>query len=711
MTVNKECIADYPIPVTSRSLKTTVQIICCLFIFFNMFRPLAGQEKGNQPKLLFDGNNPTIQAIDAPHWGTTIECLSCHALHESPGGQLTAVAGNANLCMSCHNPTGQAGAKPFVAADKAVPGTSGTSHAWDVAADNPTHGAALPANPDISRQIINGQIICSTCHDQHKQTFQPFLRADNTDDAMCRDCHAERDIGSYRDNPGNKGSHPIDLQGSLTCSSCHQVHFAYTGGAYPQGDGYLLKQANDDNLCMNCHDTYGPHMGMGCRKCHKPHDPNKQNILLVKDRIWTPNSGQKNVRFYSETGAFSFADGDNTYDGICEICHTQTNHFRNDGSGPTQNHENFAGGYAGANCTDCHLHKNAFLHGSGGTGCIECHGHDKDFEYEPGLFSAGAGTSQSHSTHTEDDADDIRGPLLVCADCHDTNNFPTFADGQDLTNTTVCDACHSADGAFDGLSSVNGSIGAKDNWKTGVYTATDSLQTGKEKWCVGCHDQGSSTIEGVSAPPVAGDNSVWGYYAKGHGLNNKAICSDCHDLSTDHLDGEPRTYSSGSNNYTAGYRLRSDLTLLVPNPQGTKNITESDYNLCWQSCHTLNALLNNTNFSKGMGGKSLHQKHLKENARNREGWQSDWSVPLDSPNSDSRVTCPACHNMHGSDNNYQVRDGRLTNGNGNIGFTGGGGSGTCSGQYCHGNESYGGGMGGGINHKDLLYSPADSSRR
>jgi hypothetical protein len=84
------------------------------------------------------------------------------------------------------------------------------------------------------------------------------------------------------------------------------------------------------------------------------------------------------VRFFRSEGANSFADGDATYDGICEVCHTQTNHHRNDGTAPQQSH------FDGARCTTCHSHANgftadAFDHSAAGAvlpvaTCMECHG-------------------------------------------------------------------------------------------------------------------------------------------------------------------------------------------------------------------------------------------------------------------------------------------------------------------------------------------------
>jgi hypothetical protein len=142
----------------------------------------------------------------------------------------------------------------------------------------------------------------------------------------------------------------------------------------------------------------------------------------------------------------------------------------------------------------CHSHSDAFSHG-GGAGCDACHGHDEGYEYAPGQFSEGAGSVQSHSTHTENDSDDLKGSFIPCDACHDTANYPYFKSGTDgdgngvfdLSETDVCDTCHSPLGAFDGVNDQ--AIGAKINWADGIYKADGiTLKSGKEKWCAGCHD-------------------------------------------------------------------------------------------------------------------------------------------------------------------------------------------------------------------------------
>jgi len=190
--------------------------------------------------------------------------------------------------------------------------------------------------------------------------------------------------------------------------------------------------------------------------------------------------------------------------------------------------------------------------------------------------SSGDQSDSSHQVHLTD----ASGPQIVSCDvCHVESYAGLFTDGLDLANTTVCDTCHSPLGAYDGVDDPN--IGAKPNWATGVFSGGE-LTTGKEKWCVGCHDDVPSVINGVSAPNIAGEfNSDctgagvpyscctdvdtgtcvdYGYYKTGHGkhVSESITCLACHDPDSEHVvDGVARTYSAAADNYQAGYRLKS----------------------------------------------------------------------------------------------------------------------------------------------------------
>jgi len=111
-------------------------------------------------------------AQDPPHWLSTsvdIDCTSqCHVGHHATGSTLTPEATNAALCQSCHNSSGLAADLPINSSDMAAPGMDGTSHAWGAQAVNATYGALAPQDAQMQLRLPGDNIICSTCHNQHK---------------------------------------------------------------------------------------------------------------------------------------------------------------------------------------------------------------------------------------------------------------------------------------------------------------------------------------------------------------------------------------------------------------------------------------------------------------------------------------------------------------------------------------------------------------
>jgi hypothetical protein len=345
----------------------------------------------------------------------------------------------------------------------------------------------------------------------------------------------------------------------------------------------------------------------------------------------------------------TLADGPSPYDGPCEVCHTAIDYHTNNGTGAPH--------FDAQDCTVCHLH---FA--------------DDIVNYFQPYFVGG----QSHYTHF----DDPKGPQLgsgACfTACHKSpSNFKIFKDDKEIADTTVCDACHSPKGFFDGVpfdgvgdmdpgnpNSV--AYGAKFNWEQGIYEPVvppaqwpSRLKAGKEQWCAGCHDRccfqdGSSVIKGVSAPNVMGDNVTYGYNVSGHGRNtyNPIYCLDCHDATALHTDGKARTYKASSKNYQSGYRLKTGMAI----PRYLQYGIHA-FDLCFQ-CHIYSDVFGpKSNFRNDLTGKDLHETHLGMSFRAEICWDSDWSggrcinPDLDTgtrESCDSAMSCTACHNVHGS---------------------------------------------------------------
>jgi predicted CXXCH cytochrome family protein len=204
-------------------------------------------------------------ATDDPHGSAdSIYCEQCHVTHNTLGDILVNATDElvSTLCLSCHTPGGWTGMSKYLSSSqKAVPGTSGTSHTWDVSAINPTYGADLPQQAVLFDHLAaDSSITCATCHDPHNNNVPPFLRLDNSADALCLDCHRSRNmtVDSVRVYTGGMRSHPVGETlpatgtyhnppldtdgnpqpsdgnttndfvlngGTVRCTSCHGVHY------------------------------------------------------------------------------------------------------------------------------------------------------------------------------------------------------------------------------------------------------------------------------------------------------------------------------------------------------------------------------------------------------------------------------------------------------------------------------------------------------
>ncbi|MEW5800545.1 MAG: hypothetical protein AB1847_00440 [bacterium] len=297
--------------------------------------------------------------------------------------------------------------------------------------------------------------------------------------------------------------------------------------------------------------------------------------------------------------------------------------------------------------------------------CQDCHNNMSDTAIH----------GPSHATHLEADH---RGPTIGCTICHSdcgpdagSPHLKLFLDGKPLAQTTVCDPCHSKDGDFDGVNDPV--IGAKVNWYDGVYQQPDRLvlkssaENKLENWCATCHDAGTSVCSGITAPNVMGDNATYGYNITGH----KIACSHCHDLTAVHTDGDSRSYSHNSDpsnsgdlhNYQNGYRLKYSMTIPLGAPDGS---AEQRFALCFE-CHEYSNIMGSiepyqTNFQDydpaTLNQINRHRSHVTAGAI---AWDSDWDyLQVEADEAlDSRMSCPACHNVHGAPNPVMIRHGEL----------------------------------------------------
>jgi len=683
-----------------------------------------------------------IAVIDAPHnTSNNISCGSCHgeALHYSAfwGGSFTPAdiddTPYNRICLSCHTVSS--------------PGGGGYPQ---------TKGPLVKTHSSLSTDNGYGDWTreCRTCHDPHYQKQKNYK---NTD------------AGNLYLATGTITSCVYNGNGTST--------LRYSTITYKSGwDAVKLTQKTGDyrrtilfpnvgklgyNYPVIAVDTIANTITVTGNATAYLYPPTTFAVLYgqyIKD-IMDFNGTSKTVKFFDKKDTNSYADGDGTYNGVCEICHTQTTHYRNNGSAPDQNHARLCSGQkGGTNCITCHNHTDGLGHGYKNN-CADCHGHDNG--WNGGTYY---GTTQSHSTHTENDSDDLKGPFITCDVCHDINNYPYFKSGTDnngdgkydLSETDVCNTCHSPNGTYNGVS--NPVIGAKNNWCQGVYQGND-LKSGKGKWCAGCHDEQPANSKadsaGVNAPKVIGDEGAstqygtgYGFYKTGHGLASGSYpasggpaanvkCTDCHNTTYAHIDHVSRTYKAAQRNYQAGYRLKYSMDI----PRKDIGMPASDFELCGK-CHDLDQFLEQTNLTTNLrsvttSGTStgLSETVLTDTAKgwtvnglttaalipnmekpwnvypiisntattvivsgsmlsdgalpgdnyrvevnshrtHLQSWQTGpwnpyaggkWDSDYDGGGVESMISCPTCHNVHGSTLPRMTRDGNLVSGR-SLGF-------------------------------------------
>ena len=234
---------------------------------------------------------------------------------------------------------------------------------------------------------------------------------------------------------------------------------------------------------------------------------------MVRNTVTTPNSGDKTVLFTAQTDANSGADGDTNYDGICEVCHTNTNYHKNDGSGSSHN--------AGSNCVSCHPHEDSFA----AAGCEDCHiatfpgwgatdghyAHTSKYPFECNTchYQYGSGGALETTHPSGGDANVAFDPAgLVYRNGLDSNT-PLF--NVDLTCSNIY--CHS-----DGKSAYRGNDGTitwgSVNTLLPVYAITPAWTStvGTISTCDACHSGAGNmtgdytiTMPGVDPlPPTYG---------------------------------------------------------------------------------------------------------------------------------------------------------------------------------------------------------------
>ena len=724
--------------------------------------------------------NSAMNAVAA--YNGLLSCNRCHSVHQLdsiPTTQkplLRVPNGNNEMCLDCHRlrntQTHLTGSHPV------------NINYSTVAKNNPSKFYPQPVNsnpnnPTSAMKLVNGNLLCTTCHGIH-----------------------------YTDS----NSHTFDNRTT-----------ALTGQLAPS-KGFLLRtdyrnyssNLNSPNICTNCHANKYEHNGgnqrVKCTDCHSGHVDYDPNALTPQDRVpniymvkrymnWSSATGWKDNRklatpkqtFYQDPDAatklFKRADGK----GVCQGCHDVPVAGLTSPRGnvyPAEHGTTNLVDAPASTCITCHSHDTPAPAGSFAASCTACHGQP------PTATSAAPGYQGSEATSAHlRHATDYSFGCKEChypgapADLHRNNNYqdvftkystgmiarkfgsnPQYVGGlcsnvychsngapqgqpivyQPSPNwfggkITTCDKCHEASPTTNAHSAhiakgyscenchavtVSGSNVIKDrkkhaNGDKDVQFSSISLPfvnsgsfAGETCSNVYCHSDGAGTY----TTPVWTDKSTGACgtchatttrttaahqphlsasVAYGPQLNNSGVaaaCNNCHgpDYTVNHINGSVQLVSDTSctsschknglqsSTWTSGIRPTCESChtgqLSVVNGQTApdkslfqtaghgKNSSSTGVimNYTCTSCHDANATHINPPVRDGRLQANLtssfnaqctycHNDPTKVTTASRQNLPSHL-VALYSATDPTRSSCSVCHDLHGSSNNYMIRD-------------------------------------------------------
>jgi cytochrome c5 len=257
--------------------------------------------------------------------------------------------------------------------------------------------AAIQAPHDYSSSMT---VTCMTCHEDPLLPFQPQVGDNTAQNNSCLGCHHEGNDAitdrKYKTVKTHSSTETSGRYGSwmIECRVCHEAHNQMQAVAYPT-EGILatgiLSAATPTLLTTSNILTAGAYPkfvvipnaaypGLVYRIADNSENTilttgfmylrgSSGSYLVAPGQTYTvkygkmikPTIAYRTVKFFNAEGPNSFADGDAVVDGICQVCHTQTQSFRNDGTLEGPGHPT---GVAATNCMQCHPHSSGFKAGA-----------------------------------------------------------------------------------------------------------------------------------------------------------------------------------------------------------------------------------------------------------------------------------------------------------------------------------------------------------
>lgn len=402
----------------------------------------------NHPLQVEFKTDPAVKVALQAGPNNTLQCLSCHKVHQHAPGTKALVASQDPLCSFCH-------------ADK----DDRLSPLQAVKSNHPL-SVSFKLSPGAKIKLDAGEnntVLCYTCHRVHQHIPGTKALAAQRD-PLCSTCHADRYMVEKTDHDLSVTA-PEEInvveQGSGqygVCVSCHVPHKA-TGPFLWSRPG-VEGSVSPSDLCLSCHSEGGPgakksvgkyshpvgvkvdnsqqlplyeyKSGESVMECHTCHDPH----------LWQPGHNKKGEGLNVEgNGQNSFLRQLCAEDAeLCLTCHLeesrvdQTDHDLRI-TGPTV--LNIAGKSTDQSgvCSSCHIPHNGsgpmlwaqpFLDErvSPSLLCLSCHNRKGVASKKTvGRFSHPVGVAVSGSPGLPLHKIDDTLSVMECATCHNPHNW------------------------------------------------------------------------------------------------------------------------------------------------------------------------------------------------------------------------------------------------------------------------------------------------
>lgn len=280
------------------------------------------------PALHKNGHVDVSMNCDACH-GSTAIASGAHPAHLAAiyGTQMNS-QGVPNACRNCHTYTNELGLTHI-----------------DGAIQAPIAGCTISCHRNTIPSWISGRVSCESCHTGNLSVINGFTApfkakftvsghgqtgANYNASRSCVSCHD----GNSAHISGNPGTNKrIAVNDNTLCASCHNDQVKVPTAAKRNLPSHVAARFGDPVLvCNSCHDVHGT-----------------TNLASIKTKITFGNlSG--NITYTDSVNGF--VQNVAPYRGLCQVCHTQTSHYRAGQAETTHNQT--------SNCLNCHRHNDSY---------------------------------------------------------------------------------------------------------------------------------------------------------------------------------------------------------------------------------------------------------------------------------------------------------------------------------------------------------------